>query len=162
MEQSRVPDPQIVYGKVIFRLCIFAALICVVAPLMAITFPEGNFMDPRRLFSTIWEGNDAESVWYQVGGGFPGGHFWLRNLRTSGSPNQRKLQFQGWSAGSEWKRLSDFHKDLKHTKEFFDDFNRIDAPEGKRKQFADGRVPAEAVAFSFKMDLKPRTKGKKK
>jgi drug/metabolite transporter (DMT)-like permease len=82
MQETKVPDPQVVYGKVIYWLCIVAASISVIGPVLAITFPDSNFMNPSQLLSTIWEGNDHEVVWLQAGGGFPGGHFWLRYLNT--------------------------------------------------------------------------------
>ena len=82
MEQPKVPDPQIVYGRVIFWLCVVAASINVIGPLLSVTFPDNNLMDPQRLFTAIWQGNNPQDVWLQVGGGFPGGHFWVRNLDT--------------------------------------------------------------------------------
>jgi len=82
MEESKIPLPQIVYGKIIYWLCILAALICTMGSVLAIAFPGKNLMNPHYLFFTIWEGNSPEAVWQQVGGGFPGGHFWLHNLNT--------------------------------------------------------------------------------
>jgi len=82
MEEPKVPLPQIVYGKIIYWLCIIAALICTIGPVLAIAFPDKNLMNPHYLFFNIWQGNTPEAVWQQVGGGFPGGHFWLQNLNT--------------------------------------------------------------------------------
>ena len=82
MEQPNVPDPQMVYGRVIFWLCVVAASINVIGPLLAITFPENNLMNPQHLLTAIWQGHTPQDVWQQVGGGFPGGHFWLRHLNT--------------------------------------------------------------------------------
>ncbi|MFC1989907.1 hypothetical protein ACFLVW_05040 [Chloroflexota bacterium] len=39
-------------------------------------------MNPHFLFASIFEGNTGEVVWNEVGGGFPGGHFWKDNLST--------------------------------------------------------------------------------
>jgi hypothetical protein len=53
-----------------------------VGPLIAIILVESNVMNPHFLFASIFEGNTAEVVWEDVGGGFPGGHFWKDNLIT--------------------------------------------------------------------------------
>jgi len=82
MEKPKIPLPQLVYGKIVYWLCIVAAFICTLGAVLAIAFPERNFMDPHYLFFSIWEGNSPEAVWQQVGGGFPGGHFWLHSLNT--------------------------------------------------------------------------------
>jgi drug/metabolite transporter (DMT)-like permease len=81
-ERPKIPLPQIVYGKITYWLCFIAALICTIGTVLAIAFPDRNFMDPHYLFFNIWEGNNPETVWQQVGGGFPGGHFWLHNLNA--------------------------------------------------------------------------------
>ena len=49
-------------------------------------------MDPHYLFPTIWEGNDPEAVWQEVGEGFPGGHFWMNNLTTGDGFTQLGLE----------------------------------------------------------------------
>jgi len=82
MEEPKIPIPQIIYGKIIYWLCIIAALTCTIGQVLAIAFPNRNFMNPHYLFFNIWQGNNPEAVWQQVGGGFPGGHFWLQNLNT--------------------------------------------------------------------------------
>ncbi|MBA7702492.1 hypothetical protein ES703_111261 [subsurface metagenome] len=80
MQKVKVPKPQIVYGRIIYWLCIISALICTIGSVLAITFPDLNVMNPQFLFSSIWSGNSAEVVWQQVAGRFPGGHFWLHSL----------------------------------------------------------------------------------
>ena len=82
MEQPKVPDPQLVYGKVIFWLVVVAASINVIGPTLSITFPDNNLMNPQRVFAAIWQGNNPEDVWQVAGGGFPGGHFWVNHLDT--------------------------------------------------------------------------------
>ena len=79
----RQPLPQRVYGSFIYWLSITAAMICTIAPVVAIALPHKNIMDPHYLFYAIWQGKTSEAVWQEVGGGFPGGHFWLNSL-TSG------------------------------------------------------------------------------
>jgi len=78
----KIALPQIVYGKTVYWLSILTALLCTLGMTLAMVFPDKNFMDPRYLFFSIWAGNSPEAVWEQVGGGFPGGHFWLHNLNT--------------------------------------------------------------------------------
>ena len=90
MDQPRIPHPQIVYGRVIFWLCVVAAVISVVGPVLSMAYPENNVLNPQHLFVTIWEGNNPEAVW-QAGGGFPGGHFWLRHLDTGDGLTQLGL-----------------------------------------------------------------------
>ncbi len=75
--QSR---PQLIYGRCIYWLSIVAAMICAIGPVIAVAFQYKNIMDPHYLFYSIWEGKTAEAVWQEVGGGFPGGHFWIHNL----------------------------------------------------------------------------------
>ena len=82
------PLPQRVYGNIIYWLSIVAAMLCTVAPVIAITFVSKNVMDPHYLFYTIWEGKTAETVWQEVGSGFPGGHFWVSNLTSGDSLTQ--------------------------------------------------------------------------
>jgi len=80
MEKPKIPLPQIVYGRIIYWLCILAALVCTIGSVLAIAFPDKNIMNPHYLFFCIWEGNNPEAVWQQVAGGFPGGHLWMHNL----------------------------------------------------------------------------------
>lgn len=80
--RPKIPLPQIVYGKITYWLCIIAAMICTIGTVLAIVFSDRNFMNPHYLFFNIWEGNNPETVWQQIGGGFPGGHFWLHNLNA--------------------------------------------------------------------------------
>jgi len=75
--QSR---PQIVYGSCTYWLSIVAAMICAIGPVIAVAFQYKNIMDSHYLFYSIWVGKTAEAVWQEVGGGFPGGHFWIHNL----------------------------------------------------------------------------------
>jgi len=80
MERPKVPVAQIVFGDIVYWLCILSAIICMIGPVISLLSVENNVMNPQYLFSTIWEGKSAEVIWEEVGGGFPGGHFWLNNL----------------------------------------------------------------------------------
>ncbi len=82
MQEPKVPSPQIVYGRIIYGLCIVAAFICTIGPVLGMALRDSNLLNPHYLFFTIWKGSDPEAVWEEVGGGFPGGHFWIHNLNT--------------------------------------------------------------------------------
>lgn len=82
MKKPKVPRAQDIYGKLVYWFTITAAIICTIGPVITVAFPNNNLMNPHSLFSTIWEGNDPEAVWQEVGEGFPGGHFWVNNLTT--------------------------------------------------------------------------------
>jgi len=76
----RMPFAQIAYGRIVYWITILSALICTVGPVVAMANPENNVMNPHYLFRAIFDGKSSEEVWAQVGGGFPGGHFYLDNL----------------------------------------------------------------------------------
>lgn len=82
MEQRKTPVSQLVFGETIYWICVISAIVCTVGPLIAIIFVDSNVMNPHYLFASIFEGNTAEVVWEEVGGGFPGGHFWKDHLFT--------------------------------------------------------------------------------
>ena len=37
-------------------------------------------MNPYKLFDAIFQGKDTATIWQEVGGGFPGGHFYFKHL----------------------------------------------------------------------------------
>jgi hypothetical protein len=37
-------------------------------------------LNPYKLFNAIFQGKDAQTVWQEVGGEFPGGHFYLKHF----------------------------------------------------------------------------------
>lgn len=92
MKRPKVPRAQNVYGKLVYWFSIVAAVICTIGPVITVAFPNNNLMNPHPLFSTIWEGNDPEAVWQEVGEGFPGGHFWINNLTTGDGFTQLGLE----------------------------------------------------------------------
>jgi len=77
VQQPKMPRAQLIYGEIIYWMTIVACLICMIGPAIAVADPENNVLNPYRLFDTIFEGKNAEQVWTEVGGGFPGGHFYL-------------------------------------------------------------------------------------
>ena len=82
MEQSKIPVSQRVFGETIYWLCILAAIVCMIGPVLALLSVGSNIMNPHFLFASIFDGNSADVVWREVGGGFPGGHFWMDNIFT--------------------------------------------------------------------------------
>ena len=82
MEKPKIPLSQLVFGESVYWLCAVAAIVCMIGPMIAILFVDGNFMNPHYLFASIFKGNTADAVWEEVAGGFPGGHFWLDNIAT--------------------------------------------------------------------------------
>jgi len=59
-EIPKMPRAQLVYGEIIYWLAIAAAIICMIGPVI--------------------DGKNTETIWQEVGGGFPGGHFWFKNF----------------------------------------------------------------------------------
>ena len=82
MTKPDMPQAQIVYGEVIYWLCIIAAAICTIGPLISLWFVDNNVLNPHFVFAALWEGKSAETIWNTAGEGFPGGHFFLYNITT--------------------------------------------------------------------------------
>lgn len=79
-DRPLMPKAQIVYGEIIYWMTILACLLCMVGPVISAAAPENNVLNPYKLFGAIFEGKSAPEIWDQVGGGFPGGHFYLKNF----------------------------------------------------------------------------------
>jgi hypothetical protein len=75
-----MPRAQRFYGEIIYWLTILACILCMIGPAISVAYPENNVLNPYRLFNAIFEGKSSEEVWQEVGGGFPGGHFYLSHL----------------------------------------------------------------------------------
>ena len=75
-----MPVAQIVYGEIVYWLCVAAAIICTVGPLYAMSNVDNNVLNPHYLFGAIWEGVAAPGVWSLSGGAVKGGHFWMGNF----------------------------------------------------------------------------------
>ena len=76
----KMPRAQITYGAIVYWITILSCLICMVGPVISVASPENNVLNPYKLFNAIFQGKDAQSVWREVGGEFPGGHFYLKNF----------------------------------------------------------------------------------
>ena len=75
-----MPKAALHYGAIVYWVTILACIICMVGPVISVAFPDNNVLDPYKLFNAIFQGKDAATIWNEVGGGFPGGHFYLKNL----------------------------------------------------------------------------------
>jgi hypothetical protein len=76
----KMPKTQLVYGEMVYWVTIVACLICMVGSVLSVAFPDNNILNPYQLFGAIFEGKSAHQIWEEVGGGYPGGHFYLSNL----------------------------------------------------------------------------------
>ena len=75
-----MPKAALKYGAIVYWVTIASCIICMVGPVISIAFPGNNVLDPYMLFNAIFQGKDATTIWQEVGGGFPGGHFYLKHL----------------------------------------------------------------------------------
>lgn len=82
MERPKIAFSQLVFGESVYWLCVVAAIVCMIGPIIAMLSVDGNVMNPHYLFASIFKGNTANAVWEEVAGEFPGGHFWLDNIAT--------------------------------------------------------------------------------
>ncbi len=88
MERPRMPLSQLAFGEIIYWLCVIAAIVCTIGPVIAMLSVDNNIMNPHYVFASIFGGNTADVVWEEVAGEFPGGHFWLYNLSTGDALTQ--------------------------------------------------------------------------
>ena len=79
-QAPKMPRAQTIYGSIVYWITIIAAIICMIGPVISVASPDNNVLNPYKLFNAIFEGKDAQTVWQEVGGGFPGGHFYLKNF----------------------------------------------------------------------------------
>jgi len=77
VEKPKMQLSQLVYGEIVYWGTIVAALICMIGPYISMKNPEHNVMNPFYLFAGIFAGKDTATIWQEVAGGFPGGHFYL-------------------------------------------------------------------------------------
>ncbi len=79
-ETPIMPRAQLVYGAIVYWITVAAAIICMIGPVISLASPNNNVLNPYFLFAGIFEGKNAATVWQEVGGGFPGGHFYFKNF----------------------------------------------------------------------------------
>lgn len=83
VEAPKMPRANTVYGNIVYWVTIVSCIICMIGPVISVAYPDNNTLNPYKLFNAIFEGKDAQTVWQEVGGGFPGGHFYLKNFTQS-------------------------------------------------------------------------------
>jgi len=76
----KMPRAQTTYGSIVYWITILSCILCTVGPVISVASPDNNVLNPYKLFNAIFEGKDAQTVWQEVGGEFPGGHFYLKRL----------------------------------------------------------------------------------
>jgi len=79
-QAPRVPQAQTLYGAIIYWVTIASCIICMIGPVISLAAPDNNVLNPYYLFAGIFEGKSPATVWQEVGGGFPGGHFYFKNF----------------------------------------------------------------------------------
>ncbi|MFC1856781.1 hypothetical protein ACFL9U_02000 [Thermodesulfobacteriota bacterium] len=79
-QRPKMPRSQIWYGEIVYWVTILACIVCMIGPVISVASPENNVLNPYKLFNAIFEGKNAQTVWQEAGGGFPGGHFYIKNL----------------------------------------------------------------------------------
>ncbi len=79
-EIPKMPRAQTIYGAIVYWVTILSCIICMIGPVVSVASPDNNVLNPYKLFNAIFEGKDAETVWQEVGGDFPGGHFYLKHF----------------------------------------------------------------------------------
>jgi len=79
-EAPKMPRAQTIYGAIVYWITILSCIICMIGPVISVASPENNVLNPYKLFNAIFQGKDAQTVWQEVGGAFPGGHFYLKNF----------------------------------------------------------------------------------
>ncbi len=82
MTKPDMPRAQLVYGEVIYWLCIVGAAICTIGPIVSLMYVDNNVLNPHFVFAALWEGQSAQGIWQTAGDGFPGGHFFLQHITT--------------------------------------------------------------------------------
>lgn len=75
-----IPKAASWYGDIVYWITIISCIMCMIGPVLSVANPEKNVLNPYKLFDTIFQGKDAATIWQEVGGGFPGGHFYLKNM----------------------------------------------------------------------------------
>lgn len=76
---------QRIYGIIVHWVTIISAIIAMVAPVFILARPKNNFADPYKLFSAIFDGKNKDFIWQNAGAGFPGGHFYLKDMTMGDS-----------------------------------------------------------------------------
>jgi hypothetical protein len=95
-EKPKIPITGVVIGDIIYWVCIAAAFIAMIGPVVSILYPDNNVLNPYNIFSLVWEGKNSNEIWAAMTpeGKYPGPHFWIHNL----SKGDGITQFGVWLA----------------------------------------------------------------
>lgn len=96
--RPKMPLSQIVYGEVVYWLCVVAALVCMIGPFFAMIDPSNNVLAPRYLYTAIWTGMDPTIIWKLSGTDITGGHFWIEHFTFGDGFTQFGLALGGFVA----------------------------------------------------------------
>ena len=89
----KIPKTATLYGSIVYWITIASCIVCMIGPVIAVAFPNKNVMNPYKLFNAIFQGKDAATIWQEVGGGFPGGHFYFTHLGFGDGITQLGIAF---------------------------------------------------------------------
>jgi cytidylate kinase len=62
-EKPIIPTAQIVYGEIVYWVTIFAALLCMIGPLIAVADVDNNLLNPHFVFAHIFNEEEPGGVW---------------------------------------------------------------------------------------------------
>ena len=116
-ETGKVPVVNVIYGEIVYWITVAACILCMIGPVIAIANVDNNILNPHFLFASIFEGKSAHTIWEEIGGGFPGGHFYLTNLTKGDGITQLGLAL-GCSSAL-WALLASAYAYYKEKSPFF-------------------------------------------
>jgi len=67
---------QMHYGYVVHGITIASCLIALAAPVLILSFPGANLLNPNLIFGAIFEGQSPYEIWLSAGVQFEPGDFW--------------------------------------------------------------------------------------
>ena len=62
-----IDKSQLLYGKLAHILAMIACMIALIAPVLILSFPHRNLLNPTLLFNTIFEGKNPADIWAFAG-----------------------------------------------------------------------------------------------
>lgn len=81
-ERPKIPLVNIVFGDILYWVCIIACIIAMIGPVISILWPDNNIANPYHIFDLVWEGKNPGEVWAATTaeGKYPGAYFWMQHL----------------------------------------------------------------------------------
>ena len=102
MTRPDMPKAQIIYGEVIYWLCIIAAAICTIGPIISLWFVDNNVLNPHYVFAALWEGKSAEEIIADNNEALI--HFWKDPISNTPPDAEPLLDFEKRVISS-WKQI---------------------------------------------------------